>query len=69
MLSACSIKALIGFDLMHNRKVEQAHPSSCMTIIIKKNKEFMLKYFLELPTRAEQTISFGLQMKTIYLLP
>ena len=56
MLSACSIKALIGFNLMHNRKVIQAQPSSYMTIVIKKNTEFMLEYFLDLPvTRVEQT--------------
>lgn len=55
---------------MHNRKVTQAQPSSYMTIVIKKNTEFMLEYFLDLPaTRAEQTIFCGLQMKTIYLLP
>lgn len=69
MLSACSIKALIGFDLMHNRKVIQTQPSSYMTIVIKKNTEFMLQCFLDLPvTRAKQTIFCGLQMKTIYLL-
>lgn len=70
MLNACSIKALIGFDLMYNRKVIQVQSSSYRTIVIKKNIEFMLECFLDLPvTRAEQTIFCGLQMKTIYLLP
>jgi len=41
MLSACSVKALVGFDLMHNRKVIQAQPSSYMTIVIKKNTELV----------------------------
>lgn len=55
---------------MHNWKVIQAQPPSHMSIFIKKNTEFMLEYFLDLPaTRAEQTIFCGLQMKTIYLLP
>lgn len=55
---------------MHNWKVIQAQPPSHMSIFIKKNTEFMLEYFSDLPaTRAEQTIFCGLQMKTIYLLP
>lgn len=61
MLSAYTIKALMGFDLVQNRKVTQAQPSSSMTIVIKKNTEFIIEYFLDFPvTRAEQTIFCGL---------
>lgn len=60
MLSAYTIKALMGFVLMQN-KVTQAQPSSSMTIVIKKNTEFIIEYFLDFPvTRAEQTIFCGL---------